>query len=355
MRTLFVKSALKPISLLALISLPGFFPATADTLILKNGAVLRDVKIVGQTQASINYLETEGGSHKSVAKSQVRKISYSPVDWKRKELLRKKLELARRQAMLKKQAEQRRKLPGEILEQQIAKLNSLESKIFPQAPDSEAKGETVESSAQERPPENSDLDIVALGMEIASVRNQLSRARGLMQPETETEGQASVVRKQERELAVEEADHRFARERATDRAAIWRSMVFAGWGQYYKNEPVKATAFGVLFAGALIGAYSERVRFATYRARYDDIIPYLLFQPQGNTGLILGNFYYGDQAGGMARASNNSSALLGLAGFLWLSNIVDVVYFCDGARGGIQIVPDADGKTNVSFRVRIEW
>lgn len=84
----------------------------ADTLYKKNGEILRNVKIVGQTRMQVRYRKADSEKIKYIAKSQLRRITYQKVDEKeaakeeeRKKRARERREKKRRAAL----AEKRRK------------------------------------------------------------------------------------------------------------------------------------------------------------------------------------------------------------------------------------------------------
>lgn len=310
------------------------FPLHPDHIHLKNGQMIKDVRIVQISNSAVTYQEAEGGPAQSVPRSNVQRVQYAPVDWKQKEIEKKRAALQSKQAELNRLRKSAEETPALILRRQIDKLVEMESRSVNAPPDS---------------PILSRRDLTTLRAELEKAESLAKETEAMQNDERETSSMAE-------QLLRQEATHKAHQQRAEWSGRVARSMLLPGWGQLAAGDTPRGYAWIALFSGVALKTKADYDATQLAYERYRDFRPFTLLHSEGASGQLLGNIYYSREAAKLEAARRQLSQDYALLGLVWIGSLVDLLFFIPGSDSSymkLHLGPSRAAELN--FSLGIQW
>ena len=281
----------KSIILLILFVTPSL--VFSDTVYLRNGRRLHG-QIVGQSRTSIIFLKR--GRRRKISKRKIKRITYGATvnERRRKRELRRRIARARR---MRKAAKRQ------------AELDKLKREENRQKSAMEQRKQTVERLA-------------AAMKKYDKLMKQLEKQR------KEIENAQKVLNKDKKKPTGPEKRKSLPKRHGL--AALWRSTLIPGWGQYYNGQIIRGA--GYLAGIASLGLMANRYR-ADHSNAVDDLgsVRNLIIILPIQANMMFPTLYYFSRAeelsGNRDQAANRFRWTTALLLGLYLFNIIDTQFF----------------------------
>ncbi|MCE9596993.1 MAG: hypothetical protein K8S54_03410 [Spirochaetia bacterium] len=184
-------------------------------------------------------------------------------------------------------------------------------------------------------------------------REKQIKSEELRKEREELERRTKEIEEREKKTKLENEQRQEAASRG-GRSAIWRSIVFPGWGQHYRGDKTRGYIFmgGAAFTGLLL--FKTRKQYLKARSDYDEASTLsILSAATGSSGMIGGAFLNANEKrNSLQKVAAKGNLFTGLYLGWYFSNVADAFLYGPEHRTAGQLIQKPDVQLSFTFPLK---